>query len=156
MNDATPSGEILKERYIASVSREIWRETPRNQLAGLLEEAVEVVHASGCVTEQEATSLLCAIVKRVYEKPCPPTLEQPGAVLGELADLTVMCCVIRGHTSWPHNKSLVNEGLDKIERIRQVFVSNPKKLEAKQAAKHAAGIRLDTNEPATGGGLRLV
>ena len=138
---------ITTERAIAGICASIWTETCQNKVAGLLEEAVEVAHASGTMTKDQTLTLLNRLVEHVYRKdglgvdPSPP-FRDPVKFFGELMDLQIMLSVVRqtGVAGYRQNESLLdaslgymaNEFLPKVDR---------QTLALKMELKNEVGIR---------------
>ncbi len=134
----------LLERSIATQCQHIWGESPQNHVCGLLEEAVEVAHASGELTQEQCLEVLTACVRRVYERSVPDSNSRPRELYDELCDLTVMASCVRMQTQYMEQQPLLVHAYCKISQLTGDYLSQPEKFRAKTQAKHATGIRLPT------------
>lgn len=133
--------ERAVEFSIATLCNLIWAESAQNHVCGLLEEAVEVAHASATLTKEQCLEKLVAMVDRVYAKPAPDANQQPAELHGELTDLTVMCSVVRQHTEYMANEPLLDGGVEKIHRLYAKWKADPSYFEHKLRTKREQGIR---------------
>lgn len=129
------------ETTIALQCELIWQESGENHVCGLLEEAVEVAHASGFLSKADCAAKLMAMVERVYAKPIPDDRQRPAELHGELVDLTVMCSVVRQHTEYMSNEPLLDAGLDKIQRLYLKSKRDPDWFTSKTEDKVFQGLR---------------
>jgi hypothetical protein len=133
--------ERTVEKFITTMCNVIWKESPQNHVCGLLEEAVEVAHASGTLTKEQCLAKLTAMVERVYSKPIPDSNQRSAELHSELVDLTVMCAVVRQHTDYMSNEALLASGVDKAYSLYAKWQDYPAHFEHKLRIKREQGIR---------------
>jgi NTP pyrophosphatase (non-canonical NTP hydrolase) len=119
------------QQLVGQTSGAIWNETVENKLAGLLEETVEVIHASKAIDKGTLLWLFGNIVDHVYDGAV-------GSVADELIDLQYMLLSVR--------HSLVDDGTDVIDKVDDLntllYNADTVKLQQKMVMKIHKGMRL--------------
>jgi NTP pyrophosphatase (non-canonical NTP hydrolase) len=130
------------EELIARECQHIWKETPQNHVCGLLEEAVEVAHASDWLTKEQCLEIVTRCVERAYSQPGVIERYRPATLLGELADVAAMLCCVRQQTLHRSEDSLLDIAAEKIAILNHKFTLSPMEFAEKLQRKRDALIRL--------------
>jgi NTP pyrophosphatase (non-canonical NTP hydrolase) len=124
-------GNVGIQQLVGQTSEAIWYETVANKLAGLLEETVEVIHASKEIDKDTLKWLFRNIVDHVYDGAV-------GSVADELVDLQYMLLSVR--------HSLVDDGSDVIDKVDDLntllYNTDINQLRQKMDIKIFKGMRL--------------
>jgi hypothetical protein len=143
------------EVAIATMCEALWPESKANKMLGLLEETLEVLHASGEFTEEEVIGFATRMVKHTWSKPSGVSIPlhdrspnvvfaDPHKFFNELRDVRIMLACLTATLPFRQHDSLTGSALEYMsDRVFQAQDPvNLAKMRQKTAMKTELGIRL--------------